>query len=362
MRAVVVGAGIVGVESARALRRNGFDVALLDQGPIPHPDAATTDLSKLVRADYGTDTFHRDLMARAHSGWTAWNARFERPLYHETGLLVATDDPSPDGFEATSRAAVQAIGWPTRDVRWADHPAWRPYRGGYVSERAGWAESGAVLAALTGLARAEGVDVRPDAVVDVDHLEADVVVVAAGAWTPVLLPELADRIRPVGQPVFHLLPEDPDRFRPPHFLPWAADIARTGWYGFPATADGRVKIANHGDGVHTDPNGPRVLPADAEDRLRAFLRDRLPALADAPVVGTRLCLYSDTFDGDFLIDRHPDRPGVVVATGGSGHLFKFGPVLGDLVANVVLGGDPPPRYRWRALADRRLEAARARPQ
>jgi glycine/D-amino acid oxidase-like deaminating enzyme len=189
-------------------------------------------------------------------------------------------------------------------------------------------------------------------------VQADRVVVAAGAWTPQLLPELSDRLAAIGQPVFHLRPTDPSRFEPPHFLPWAADIAHTGWYGFP-TIDGVVKVAHHGRGRPVDPDGERHVDARDEERLRGFLESHLPELAGAPVVHRRLCLYCDTFDGDFLIDAHPNRPGVVVASGGSGHGFKFAPVLGRWAADAVEGRPVPPRLRWRELGDRLTEAARS---
>ena len=77
------------------------------------------------------------------------------------------------------------------------------------------------------------------------------------------------------------------------------------------------------------------------------------------MVGSRLCLYADAFDGDFVITPHPGRPGVVVATGGSGHGFKFAPILGKLIADAVEGRTNP-RFAWRALGERRTEDARGR--
>ena len=120
-----------------------------------------------------------------------------------------------------------------------------------------------------------------------------------------------------GQPVLHFQVEDVPAYQAPSFPAWAADISNTGWYGFPALDDGRLKIANHGPGVRVDPMGPREVPDWAEDAFRAFLGSSIPSLADRPVVGRRLCLYCDTFDGDFWIDRDPDRDGLVVAAGGT---------------------------------------------
>ena len=90
---------------------------------------------------------------------------------------------------------------------------------------------------------------------------ADFVLVAAGAWTPTLLPWLSDVMWATGQPVLHFRPADPALFQPPRFVVWSADIANTGWYGFPALADGTWKIANHGPGrrVHPTSRAPSRL-------------------------------------------------------------------------------------------------------
>jgi glycine/D-amino acid oxidase-like deaminating enzyme len=194
--------------------------------------------------------------------------------------------------------------------------------------------------------------------------------VAAGAWTPVLLPHLAALLEPVGQPVFHFQPADAALFSWPRMVTWTGDVKATGWYGFAASSQGVVKIANHGAGVAVDPRNPRQVPEGAEQRFRAFLRDALPALADAPLADQRLCLYCDTPDGDFLIDRDPARPGLVVATGGSGHAFKFAPVLGGIIADVVEDKENAcaQRFAWRTpgqdaahdTARSAVEAARCR--
>ena len=91
-------------------------------------------------------------------------------------------------------------------------------------------------------------------------------VAAAGAWTPSLLPHLGGCLRATGQPICWFRPADPDRFRPPRFRVWTADVIEKGWYGFPALDDGRVKVANHGAGRVLDadrlegpPSGPPVL-------------------------------------------------------------------------------------------------------
>jgi glycine/D-amino acid oxidase-like deaminating enzyme len=151
-------------------------------------------------------------------------------------------------------------------------------------------------------------------------------------------------------------------------VPWAADIATTGWYGFAYHA-GVVKVANHGPGVRVDPAAPRVADEAALPSFRAFFERALPDLVGAKKVLGRRCLYSDSFDGDFFIDRHPRRAGLAVASGGSGHAFKFAPLLGELVADALerrtsdRASDSDlsrlaVRYRWRERGELRTEDAR----
>jgi glycine/D-amino acid oxidase-like deaminating enzyme len=165
-------------------------------------------------------------------------------------------------------------------------------------------------------------------------------VLCAGSWTADLVPGLAPSLRATGQPVFHLRPAEPARFAGERFPVFCADIARTGWYGFPVNRDGVLKIANHGVGA-------AELTAAHDTALRDFLRDCLPELADAPIVHRRRCVYCDTADGHFWIAADPARPRLIVAAGGSGHAFKFAPLLGDLIADAVEGRPGPARFRWR---------------
>ncbi len=372
---VVVGGGIFGLTAAQELQQRGWQATVFERGDLPHPDASTTDISKLIRADYGADHFYRDKMRQAFVGWEAWNRRLPRPLWHQTGMLVWTTRPlEPGGFEADSLAAIEACGLPVR--RWdradgASFPQWSGIVDGYFSHSAGYAESGEVLRALAAWAREEGVQVHtgvgavaldadePAVWVQGQKVAADRVVVATGAFVACDLPELADHIHAVGQPVWHLGPLPPAVWGAPAFLPWAGDIARTGWYGFPLASTGVLKIAHHGFGHRVSPQAPRVVPGHRDADLRAFLAQHLAPIADSPIVSRRLCLYADSIDGDFWVDAVPGRPGVVVASGGSGHAFKFAPILGAAVADAVEGRAVEARWAWRQTPTPRWEAARA---
>jgi glycine/D-amino acid oxidase-like deaminating enzyme len=365
---LIVGAGIFGVTTALGLRRRGYAVSLFDPGPLPHTDAASTDISKVIRMDYGADDFYMDLMEAAFAGWEAWNADWPRPLYHQTGMVyLSSRGLAPGEFEFESFVRLEQRGVPVERVDQQlirqKFPAWSSAHDldGYYNPRAGWAESAQVVARLLGEAKASGVLLyegqtfagliasgsRVDGIItrDGSRFLADAVILTAGSWTPVLLPHLSHVMWPVGQPVFHFVAENVRDYQPPQFPVWGLDVHIAGWYGFPARDGGILKVANHGPGWRMDPNGPRVVPASEEGRFREFFRRFLPGLASAPLAYTRLCFYCDTFDGDFWIDHDPDRQGLLVCAGDSGHAFKFAPVLGSIIADVL--EHKPNRYARR---------------
>jgi glycine/D-amino acid oxidase-like deaminating enzyme len=212
-----------------------------------------------------------------------------------------------------------------------------------------------VQARLTGLAAVASGYVETT---DGACIAGDRFVFACGAWLPSVIPGLLDGlIRPTRQVVTYFgTPSGDQRF---HASRWPA------WIDFPAGIYGTPDVEGRGIKVGIDEHGPPMDP-DTDDRLadvpsvekaRAWLRRRVPRLADAPVVETRVCQYENTSTGDFLIDRHPAHDNVWIAGGGSGHGFKHGPAVGELVARMVLnGGAPPERF---ALAHKTAEVRRA---
>ncbi len=380
---IIVGAGVFGAAAALELRKRGHEVVLLDPGPVPHVLASSTDISKVLRMDYGADEFYMELMEAAFQGWEAWNESWGTPLFHQTGMLMLAGGPMvPGGFEYDSLELLRRRGHQPEhlpaDQLMKRFPAWgtQEYPEGYFNPRAGWAESGEVVARLISEGKTLGVDVRGGSAFDSllddgsrivgvrtadgEELKADYVIVAAGSWTPSLLPHMEEFMWAVGQPVLHFLVEDVAAYQPPSFVTWAADIHNTGWYGFPALDDGTLKVANHGPGKRQPAEAPRGVDADTEDKFRAFFRSALPGLSQAPMISNRLCMYCDTWDGDFWIDHDPARPGLVVATGGSGHGFKFAPMLGRIIADVVEGKPNrfAHRFKWRARGELKTEHAR----
>ncbi len=393
-KAIVVGAGINGVTAAIELKKRGHQVILIDSGSLPHPLAASTDISKAVRAAYGADEDYTLLAERSIKLWRDWNEQFGIELYHEVGVMfVRRAKMKPGDFEYDSFRMLQQHGHKIERMNsaqlWRRFPAWNPdlFRDGVLEVEAGYAESGRAVATLIKRAKSLGVQILerhkfealddvsgritavilseveesrgeslrvtqrdPSTSLRMTRVVGDAVVMATGAWTPYLLPFTKTFFRASGQPVFHLKPRRPDRFAPERFPVFGADITTTGYYGFPLNRDGIVKIANHGLGREMSPESPqRAVTAEDEENLRKFLSWALPELADAPIVYTRMCMYCETHDGHFWIARDPEREGLVIAAGDCGHGFKFAPVLGEIIADAVEQKSNPilEKFRWR---------------
>ncbi len=113
-------------------------------------------------------------------------------------------------------------------------------------------------------------------------------------------------------------------------------------YGVPGTGDAGFKVADDTPGPRIDPTSDERLPQpDGIARMRGFLARRFPALADAPLIRSEVCQYESTPDSNFIIDRHPRASNVWLAGGGSGHGFKMGPAVGEMVSSLVLGDSSP---------------------
>src|SRR6266540_246050 len=204
-RVIVVGAGINGVTAAIELRRRGHDTVLLDPGPLPHPLAASTDISKAVRAAYGADEEYTDLAEHSIKRWHEWNREFGTQFYHEVGVMfVRRRELKPGDFEHESFKMLESRGHKIERMysarAWKRFPAWNPelYRDGVLELEAGYAESGRVVASLIGHAKSLGVELREGAqfsqlaedddrvkgivLDDGRRIASDAVVMAMGAW------------------------------------------------------------------------------------------------------------------------------------------------------------------------------------
>jgi sarcosine oxidase len=250
------------------------------------------------------------------------------------------------------------------------HPAFRvpEHYVGVLQPDGGFLEAEASVAAHVDLARHAGADLRTgETVRSIEPLEGGVrlrteretldaasAVVSAGPWLPKLLPALRLPLRVTRNVLGWFAPRDPQAVRPGALPVFLLESRHGIHYGFPPDAGGRVKVAkHHHDDRAVDPDDfdRTVSPAD-ESLIRAALADHLPAV-DGPLMEAVTCLYTKTPDGDFIVDRLPEAPQIVVASPCSGHGFKFSPLIGEVLADLVSVGSTPhdiSRFRLRRFA------------
>ena len=335
MDVVIVGAGVMGLATAAELARRGVGVEVRERDTVGNELASSTDRSKVFRFAY-PDTFYADLGRRALPLWRELERETGERLLDQCGVLYL--DAEGAAAEAAA-AALAAIGAPHELLDAARvrerFPQFTPADGtlGAVDPSGGFVRADRAVAALARLARGRGVTIREHAPVrDLAELTADLVILAAGPWSRGLIGDLP--LHTTLQETVYAVPVDPAPYATGRFPVFIEE--RSGFYGFPIHADGALKLALHKRGP-AHPPLERQAPASPEfvDASRAFWRSMLPGIADARVVRSRCCIYNDTPDEDFLIGRH--ESGAVVCTGFSGHGFKFAPLVGRLVAQLVTG-------------------------
>ncbi|KAI0776306.1 FAD dependent oxidoreductase [Trametes elegans] len=382
-RILIVGAGCFGLSSAYHLLKRGYkNVTVIDRSAVlPAPDAASTDINKIVRSSY-PDIFYTRLAREAIDAWK--NQEEWGDAYHESGVYcplkvgeLYTDKAYENDVTLGARIehigdadAVRKVFPPSVTIHVPDNAR------GYLNRDGGWAFAAQGIQTLMDRVTASGGHIIPGKPIidllktdgkttsvrceDGTTYDADLVVLSVGSWTASAFPELhlQGQCLATGQCVatIQLTPEEGDLYRDcPVFLNF-----HTGFYMFPPNRDNVVKLAIH-DGGYTHMladartkkpvSTPRTvashgadglrIPKAALQKLRTELAQVYPELARKPFAGTRLCWYTDSSDDNWLIGYHPQDPNLVLATAGSGHAFKFLPVIGRLVADAIEGTLPP---------------------
>jgi glycine/D-amino acid oxidase-like deaminating enzyme len=303
------------------------------------------------------------MAARALTLWKEHETRWHRQVYHGIGVLwlVESDDQYEKAalpilrdahvtFEELQGAEV-ARRFPQincEQVRWAILEK----DGGYLTARR------ACAAVLEGFL-AEGGEYRQLAVQapvqpragelsavtlsDGSTLTADRFVFACGPWLGALFPEVVgERVKPTRQEVFFFGTPSGDRRFTEEALPVWADHGARFMYGIPGNEWRGFKVADDSRGPVFDPtNGERTPTPAALQIARDYVAYRFPGLKGAPLLESRVCQYEQSPDEHFIIDRHPEAANAWLVGGGSGHGFKHGPAVGELVARLVLSGAAP---------------------
>jgi len=372
----VIGAGAFGGWTALHLLELGAHVTLLDNWGPGNSRASSGGETRIMRGTYGPNQPYTALAARAFKLWGKYENRWKHQLLHRTGVLwmvSSKDDDYERGslallreehikFQQLSTAQMKKR-WPQinfSDVRWGIFES----ECGYLDARV---SCQMVVDAFTGAggtyrqvaALADGLEdapLRSLRLSDGSRIRADYYVFACGPWLGKQFPEAVGKnIQPTKQDIFFFGPPARDsRFTDAHLPVWG-DHGKRFFYGIPGSDRRGFKVADDTRGAAFDPtNGERVVSPATLKRVREYLSFRFPAMKEAPLIETRVCQYEQTLDSDFIVDRHPHMENVWLLGGGSGHGFKHGPALGEIMAEMILkAGTADERWQLARFSKRR---------
>jgi glycine/D-amino acid oxidase-like deaminating enzyme len=347
--AIVVGAGVFGGSVALRLVSSGWDVTLVEQYPPGHVRAASGGESRLIRFAHGASSWYTRSAQRALELWRELEQESGADLFVPSG--VAWFFNLSYGWSAESERVLREEGvqverlspdegarlFPSFDGKGLDSILYEPEAGVLRARDATRVISELAVARgvrfVTGTATPEGETVS----VGGERLEADHIVWAGGAWLAGIFPGIVD-LRVTRQDVYFF--GAPAGWQAPSVPAWI-DFDE-GVYGV-GELDGRgFKASPDSEGPAFDPDAEDRVASDEKERTaRDYLALRFPALAGAPLVGTRSCPYSLTADTNFLVAPHPEHERVWLLGGGSGHGFKHGPALAEYMQGLLEGKEAP---------------------
>jgi sarcosine oxidase len=352
MDVVIVGAGTFCASLAWWLARAGERVTLVDQFEPGDRRATSGGETRLIRCSHGADADYAAMARRARTLWRELEAESGEELLLERG--VAWFAHGDDGWDASSEQTLAAQGIPVERLDPAEAARLFPsFRGDdlafvLLEPEAGVLRAQRAVRALARQAQAHGARLvrdraRPEAasarLEDGSRLEGDAVVWACGGWLPGLFGDLVSLVVTRQELIFV---DGGPAWRATGVPAWV-DYDRA-MYGT-ADVDGLgVKAALDTDGPPLDPDAELVDTPTTEPAVRAYLRDRFPALEHAPLAEARACRYELSPDSNFIAARHPQHPQVWLLGGGSGHGFKHGPAMAELMAAALAGAPLPDRF------------------
>jgi len=365
---IVVGAGAFGGWSALQLLRSGAKVTLLDAWGPGNSRASSGGETRVIRATYGPVGIYTRMVARALQMWQENEQRWNLKLFFKSGALRMAG--ADDSYERAALPLLKEAGvryeklstadcakrWPQVNFEGVSWSILEP-DSGYLAARRGceavlnaflkeggqYQQARVTPGPITSH-RMQGISISSG-----ETLTADNYVFACGPWLGKVLPFLAPVITPTRQEVFFFGTAAGDlRFTDTQLPVWIDGSGQPVgsdhlFYGIPGNHWRGFKMAD-------DARGPVIDPTTMERRIsdegltaaRAYLRLRFPAMAGAPLVESRVCQYENSTDHDFILDRHPEAENAWIVGGGSGHGFKHGPAMGEMVSNAVLGLKAPP--------------------
>lgn len=373
----VVGAGAFGGWTALYLLRGGARVTLVDTWGPGHSRSSSGGETRVLRGAYGPDQPYTKLAALALELWNKHESQWKQKFFFPIGVLWMVEG---DGaFERGSLPVLKDAGVPFEQLsvnelakRWPQI-SFQNVEWGIYEPQSGYLLARASAQAVVEQFIAEGGEYRQAAVAedglddgdwkslplsDGSKLAADRYVFACGPWLGKLFPRtVGPHFVSSKQDVFFFgTPAGNQRYDEGNLPVWA-DHRDHFMYGIPGNQGRGFKLADDTRGPEFDPtSGQRLVSEDRLADARRYLAYRFPGMQGAPLVETRVCQYENTTDHNFIVDRHPANQNVWIVGGGSGHGFKHGPALGEMVARLVLNdGTAEAVYRLERFAVRKAK-------
>lgn len=364
---IVLGLGGMGSAAAYQLAARGLRVLGLEQFSPAHDRGSSHGQSRIIREAYFEHPAYVPFVQRAYQLWRELEQRTGTDLLHITGGLMIGRRDTELVAGAMQSAQMHDLAHEILDAAElrARYPLFQPDEDeiAVFERRAGYLMPEACVSAHIAAAQNAGAELHfEEPVVDWSadsgsvtvttergRYHSSALVITAGPWAGQIVPELATQLQVERIPVFWFRPDAPAPFASDRFpiYIWEQPNGRA-FYGFPQIGDS-VKVAQHYGSLMTTPATiDRTVHADEVEAMRAVLQRYLPALNGA-LAATSTCMYTNSPDLHFIIDRHPAHSHVVIAAGFSGHGFKFSSAVGELLSEMVL--DPAARppidlFRW----------------
>ncbi len=353
----VLGVGGMGSAAVWQLARRGLSVVGIEQNDLAHSRGSSHGLTRIIRLAYFEDPSYIPLLRRAFALWRELEQESGEQLLHVTGAIDA-GLPGSRVFEGSVESCrVHGLRHEILDAdevnrRFPGYHLPRDFKAVFQPD-GGFLEPEKCIRACARLSAGSGAEVMTrqkvhgwsrDAGEVLVHLDdrdirARQIVVTAGAWTPRLVPSLSPLLLPERQVVAWFAVSDDDAFATNHFPVFVMTTPDGHFYGFPQFGVPGFKIGKyHHRSESVDPDTMnRVVDDEDVAVLRDCVRSIFPA-ADGPVVQSSTCIFTNTPDEHFIIDRLPEAPEVLVVSACSGHGFKFCSVIGEIVADLVADG------------------------
>lgn len=361
---VIVGAGIIGLATAYNLLRQGMhQVTVLEQATVDHRQASSHGISRLLRFEYGNDTFYPEMVRLSLKHWKQLEQYTQQRLYTQTGTLGM--GRGPDSLSEQSYHTLRSLGYPlerlSRQASAQRFPQFCTQDYDFLSynANAGMLHASLCLQTLrTSIRQLGGIILEHHRATAIRHdnarqpiriqlealneIVADRVVVAAGPWVHrILRDEIELPIQLTRQYLLYFANLPLKEFSLPAFPAFMADDL----YGFPIHKYGNngpawLKAASHTFGAPAEPGELSTIDEQVIKNVAQRLYDLIPALKKAELAKVESYIYDVSLDEDFILDYLPQDKRIVLASGFTGHAFKFGILLGELLSALVCDDEP----------------------